>query len=316
MFSLRSASRFARTLCAVILVLSLSAVLPCAAQESGDLAAADSFAPREDAAESEKLTNEDVLKLSTAGLPPNVITAKISASETDFDTSVDTLLALSEAGIHPDVLAAMSEAGKKPAAPAPVAAAPVGGGGPVVVKHSASAAANVRANFEGTRCEAPGIYLEDGEDLTLIEPTAPGQAQSGGFLKLSTRRRVAIRGLKARVRIENAQPKFLFCFEETQAGLSYTTGGAVNPSEYLLVTMRLDEKQRQRYYVSAKVSKITGTERSGAASQYLHDIRFNRVKPGVYEVASDGNLARGEYSFYYPGIAGGEGSKLFPFGVD
>ena len=283
------------------------------------------------AQDSSALTNEDVIKLVKAGLPSAVIVAKISSSVTDFDTSVDALLALSAESIPPDVMTAMAEAGKQAPAPPPSPIAPAYPAasaqiGNATIRQSASVTANVRTNFVGTRCEEPGIYLDDGDTLKLIEPTTAGQSQSGGFMKLSHRNRVGIRGLRARVRIENQQPRFLFCFEESQSGLSYTTGGAVNPSEFLLVTMRLDQKQGQRYYVTAKVSKLTGTTRSGAASQYLHDLWYDRIKPGVFEAKPAEDLPTGEYAFYFAGNqqgamiafagAGGGGAKLFPFGVD
>lgn len=278
------------------------------------------------------LSNADVVALTEAGLPAPVIVAKIEASDTEFDTSVQTLVELAKAGVHADVVTAMVSAGNpKQPVTAPAAPAPV-----VNVQERASPSANVRTNFAGTRCEEPGIYLDDGDSLQLLEPTAPGQVQSGGFLKFSVRTRVAIRGLRARIRIENQQPKFLFCFEEAEGGLTYATRGAVNPSDFLLVTMRLDEKQRQRYYVTAKVSRITQTSRSGAASQYLHDLQFDRVQRGVFEAEAAQDLPKGEYAFYFGGGqqgapvpdldtaeggrpsvgAGAAGERLFPFGVD
>ncbi len=291
-------------------ILALGAVLPCVAQES------------------EKLTNADILKLSKAGLPANVITAKISSSETDFDMSIDTLLALSEAGVHADVLAAMAKAGKEAPAPAVSTVAPAAAG-EVVIRQSASAAANVQSNFEGTRCEGPGIYLDDGRDLKLIEPTTISQKQSGSgvFSRMtygiaSVKSRAAIRGARSSVRIENDQPKFLFCFEESQAGLSYTTKGAVNPSEFPLVSLYVNEKKRQRSFVIGKMNAWSGS-RSGATPEELRDIKYKRVKPGVYEAEPVEDIAKGEYAFYFAGesqtagsMGGGSGGKLFPFGVD
>ena len=60
------------------------------------------------------LTNEDVVRLANAGVGDAVIVPKIEASATAFDTSVDALLALSEAGIADDVIAAMVKAGSAP----------------------------------------------------------------------------------------------------------------------------------------------------------------------------------------------------------
>ena len=135
----------------------------------------------ESAQDSSALANEDVIKLVKAGLPSAVILAKISSSSTDFDTSVDALLALSAEGIPPDVLTAMAEAGKQAPAPSPspVAPAPPAASaqtGTATIRQSASVAANVQTNFVGARCEEPGIYLDDGGTLKLIEPTTPGQS--------------------------------------------------------------------------------------------------------------------------------------------
>ena len=53
------------------------------------------------------LTNEDVIRLTEAGIGAPVIVARIRAFPTAFDLSVDQLVALAEAGVDDDVLAAM-----------------------------------------------------------------------------------------------------------------------------------------------------------------------------------------------------------------
>ena len=59
----------------------------------------------------ETLSNQDILKMSQAGLGTPVIVAKIEASATAFDTGVDTLVALAEKGVDSDVLKAMVDTG-------------------------------------------------------------------------------------------------------------------------------------------------------------------------------------------------------------
>lgn len=275
------------------------------------------------------LSNADVVALAKAGLPAPVIVAKIEASDTKFDTSVQTLVELANAGVHADVVAAMVSAGnpKQPIA-APAASAPI-----VNLQTKASPSANVATNFQGTDCAGPGIYLRVGDTLDLLEPTTIAQQQSGsGVLSRmtygikSTKARAAIRGAKANIRIENEQPGFLFCFEESQAGLSYTTEGAVNPSEFPLVKLDSNSKKRQRSFVVGKINAWTGS-RAGATPEALRDINYERIKAGVYEAEPIQDLAPGEYAFYFSantpsgfagalGIGGGSGGKLFPFGVD
>jgi hypothetical protein len=67
------------------------------------------------------MTNADVIKLATAGLPDEVIVTAINqAASRNFDLSVDGLIALKTAGVHDAAITAMSRAGsasKEPAAP-------------------------------------------------------------------------------------------------------------------------------------------------------------------------------------------------------
>ncbi|MGB7924544.1 MAG: hypothetical protein WCF57_14990 [Pyrinomonadaceae bacterium] len=56
------------------------------------------------------LTNADVLEMLRAGLAPEIITAKIKASASRFDTSPDTLQELKKAGVPDAIVLAMVEA--------------------------------------------------------------------------------------------------------------------------------------------------------------------------------------------------------------
>ena len=62
----------------------------------------------------EVLTNADIVVLSDAGVPPVAIVNKINSTRTNFDTSVEQLVALSNAGVDASVLAAMTEQGASP----------------------------------------------------------------------------------------------------------------------------------------------------------------------------------------------------------
>lgn len=61
-------------------------------------------------AQGEVLDNQDIVNLTEAGLPAEVIVAKIESTATAFDTSAEKLVALVRAGVHADVLAAMAMA--------------------------------------------------------------------------------------------------------------------------------------------------------------------------------------------------------------
>ena len=82
-------------------------VYACAAWSAFALATED-----EDA-----LTNVDIIRLTEAGIAASVIVAKIEASATDFETSVDDILSLSRDGVDDTVVAAMVAVGGPSVAP-------------------------------------------------------------------------------------------------------------------------------------------------------------------------------------------------------
>ncbi len=282
--------------------------------------------------EVEVLTNEDVVRLTQSGLPASVIVAKIRSSQTDFDTSVDALVALSQAQVDAEVLEAMTNAG--------VPAASTGGDAAeadtlnIVSGTRASLVANVASKFEGTPCKSPGIFLSEEGSLVDLELTQPTSTKTGsGVLSSltygikSTKAKAMIRGARSQVRTSQRQPTFYFCFEEAQAGLSYQTTGAVNPSEFVLIAFDVLKKKEQRSFVTGKLNLWTGAS-GGSPPKQLRQVEYKKVVPGVYEVTSQ-RLESGEYAFYYggqattligffgPALGGASASgKVFAFGVD
>ena len=57
------------------------------------------------------LTNDDIIRMAKVGFGEAVIVAKIETSATDFDTSLDALVALKEAGVGDGVIAVMVKTG-------------------------------------------------------------------------------------------------------------------------------------------------------------------------------------------------------------
>ena len=283
-----------------LLILGLAA-LPAAGQEAGDV-----------------LTNDDVVRMAQAGLPAAVIVAKIQSSPTDFDTSVDTLLALSEAEIAPEILEAMAGAGAL-AAPSPDGAA----GEP------ASAAPGRMTNFEGTPCEYPGIFLSEGDSLVALELTQPSTSKTGsGFVSgltlglKSNKMKAIVRGGRSPVRTTDRDPSFYFCFEAPRASASNQMSGAANPEEILLIVMEALPRKQQRSFVAAKANRFGAS--GGTPPKQMRRVDYKEVAPGVYEVQAE-PLRVGEYAFFdYSGQvsqlgaygAGAASGKLFAFGVD
>jgi hypothetical protein len=55
-------------------------------------------------APSSPLSNQDIVSMVQAGLPPSVVEEEIKSSRTAFDTSVEALIALKEAGVADEIL--------------------------------------------------------------------------------------------------------------------------------------------------------------------------------------------------------------------
>jgi len=122
------------------------------------------------------LTNNDIVKMARVKLGDAIIISKIKASPCNFDTSVDALVKLKEAGVSDAVIQAMhdaQEAAKAPPEPAPPEPAPAG---PLAGHYvnNVSAVEYLDLGFDGKfslKAERTGIlagsYEVSGDALTL-----------------------------------------------------------------------------------------------------------------------------------------------------
>ena len=78
-------------------------------------------------ASEEVLANADIIALTEAWLPAQVILDKIGVTRTDFETTVEALVALAQAGVDPSVISAMTKAASTGEAAGAEAPRPVGG---------------------------------------------------------------------------------------------------------------------------------------------------------------------------------------------
>ena len=109
-----------------------------------------------------QLTNKDVLDLHKAGLPEQVLVAKIKSSQTNFDTSPSQLKELKAAGLADAVILAMVEA---PRVQAAAFSAPSMASSPTGTETAASEAAHSQP---GTLMVHRKIMLEDNTPVHLV----------------------------------------------------------------------------------------------------------------------------------------------------
>lgn len=257
------------------------------------------------AADEEILRNEDVVALVAAGVDGNVIAAKIDATATAFDTSVATLIALSEAGVGASVLEAMARA----SGPAPPP-----------------------SEFAGTRCPGPGVYVDAGDALIALDVDTVARIGDGGLLAsaadmaygiVPTRTRATIAGAAAALRVTMPRPEFWFCLPEQVA--AFHSPASVDPLGFVLVAHKVSRRRDERRFELAKFWLFGAS--MGPSRRKARPVAFTEVSANVFRATPEAPLAAGEYGFYYaavPSLAAyeylavseGVGGRVFSFGID
>jgi hypothetical protein len=265
------------------------------------------------------LTNNAIVEMVRAGLPVDVIIAKVQTSASNFDLSTDGLVALTGQGVDGRILRAMmlTERSGQPAN----YAAPAGVAG-VVDENSPNAPHDA------------GIYIyvhtTQGPRMLLVEPSVYVRGKMTGAFTTAitegiakTKWKAVLRGERAGTRVTDPNVVFYFYFENTRSGLSHADFGATNPNEFTL--LHLDVKKSSREVVMMSANAYTAA--SGLDEKKAVPYNVERVRPGVYRVIPAEPLTPGEYGFISgagnPYGAGGPGgiyvgarSKIFDFGVD
>ena len=259
----------------------------------------------------ETLTNATVIQLVKAGLGNDAVIAKIKATPGKYDLNTADLIALKDAGVPGDVIAAMI------AGPAKAEAAPV---------------AMSLTDINPMTPHPSGLYLIDtpANRLDRIDPTVSNQAKTGGIFGYaltmgiaSMSVKVAITGEAARVVSPSATPSFYFFFDASNPqtaniASSWSAGSAQtvsSPSEFTLI--RLMEKKGRR---EARVGSLNiGGAKTGVMDKDRIPFDYEMVREGVYKVTPKQPLEAGQYGFIYALTGGGTGgamtARIFDFSV-
>jgi len=272
-------------------LLVLSALVVVSAQDSAEV-----------------LTNEKVVTMVKAGLPPGIIITKIHSSKTNFDTSTEQLITLKNSKVPDEIITAMVNASSHDSS----AKAAIGAGD----------ATRTDPNDPMSAHEA-GIYLYQevrGEKLmTQLEPATSKQTKSGGFLASAVTYGIAkikfkasLSGASAPMQVPVARPVFYFYFEVKNSGLSTNSYYATSPNEFVLV--KFDQKSNSRE-VTVSQANAFGAQ-SGTMDKAARAFTVEKLSPGVYRVTPQEDLTEGEYGFYNGSNAQGASvAKIFDFSI-
>ena len=261
--------------------------------------------------EAETLTNTSVIELVHAGIGNEAIIAKIKATDGNYNLSTDDLIALKNAGVPGDVIAAMIAGRAKP---------------------EAAAQAMSLTDINPMTPHPSGLYLIDSpaNRLDRIDPTVSNQAKTGGIFGYaltmgiaSMSIKVAINGESARVVSPFATPSFYFFFDASNPATaniastwaSGSTQTVSSPSEFTLI--RLMEKEGRR---EARVGSLNiAGAKTGVMDHDRIAFDYEMVREGVYKVTLKQPLEPGQYGFIYALTGGGTGgamtARIFDFAV-
>jgi len=262
-------------------------------------------------AAAETLNNASVVSLVKAGIGNDAVIAKIKATPGKYDLNTEDLIALKNAGVPGEVIAAMI------AGPA---------------KAEAAAPAMSLTDINPMTPHPSGLYLIDttANRLSRIDPTVSNQAKTGGIFGYaltmgiaSMSMKVAISGEAAKVAAPSATPAFYFFFDASNPqtaniASSWSAGSAQtvsSPNEFTLI--RLMEKKGRR---EARVGSLNiGGAKTGVMDKDRIAFDYEMVREGVYKVTPKQPLEPGQYGFIYALSGGGTGgamtARIFDFSV-
>jgi|tagenome__1003787_1003787.scaffolds.fasta_scaffold20934416_1 hypothetical protein len=259
----------------------------------------------------ETLHNTSVVQLVRAGIGNDAVIAKIKATPGKYDLSTDDLIALKDAGVPGDVIAAMIAGPSK--------------------SESATPAMSV-TDINPMTPHPSGLYLIDtaARRLERIDPTVSNQAKTGGIFGYaltmgiaSMSVKVAISGEAARVVAPSLAPSFYFFFDASNPATAniasnWAAGSAQtvsSPSEFTLI--KLTEKAGRR---EARVGSLNiGGAKTGVMDHDRILFDYEMVREGVYKVRPKQSLEAGQYGFIYALSGGGTGgamtARIFDFAI-
>lgn len=249
----------------------------------------------------EPLRNEDVVKLTQAGLSEELVIAKINQAPTvEFDLEVEAIVKLKDDGVSEKVIQAMLERSSASpwgdSAARPAAGAPGGGAGELG-----------RVSQEDLGYDVIRVALASSEgDVPLRILRGEMSTVAMGLMAF-----MDYPGVKARVRTSDPRPTLLV---QSAAPL---TGG-----RYFLARLDVDQDDGVR---SLKISSAKGRLKAafGNSRTFLEpdhdwviDYRVEEAGPDLWRVIPREDLRPGEYGWYVDLGTGMQEAGLYGFGID
>jgi hypothetical protein len=261
-----------------------------------------------------QMNNDDIIKLSNAGISKKIILKKIAFSNCKFDTGTDALIALKNAKVDDAVINTMMD----PAAGLPASDKNI----------TASKLAPHPQDLPAPKLTASGIYYEAYSpkvDYLAVEPTTTNQSKQGGFgesmanhytMGISGKStKVGLANASANMVIEDARPVFYFYVERDGKSIDQVVessyDGVASPNDFVLIQATVTKRGRE---VEIARRNNYGSE-SGFAKGTM-PFRYKKISDRLYKVYFENDVPAGEYAFYYnKGSEQRKSLKLYDFSL-
>lgn len=233
----------------------------------------------------QEMTNDSVIKMTKAGLSPEIVASSVKSQPGHYDVSADGLIALKKAGVGDAVISAILAHNATPGSPA-AGSAVVGGDG-------------LGANGLPAGVDSTGVYYKD-KDGNWTEVNAEVvNFKTGGALKhIGTAGIVKgdlnghVAGFHSKLPLP-APAEFLLYLPE-----------GVSPGEYQLIRFRETSESREFRSLTGGV-----VHTSGGAARDTAEFSSKKIAPHLYAITLGGDIGKGEYGFLPP-LESGNGKSI------
>jgi len=233
----------------------------------------------------QELTNESVIKMTKAGLSPEIVAASVKSQPGHYDVSADGLIALKKAGVGDAVISAILAHNATPGA---ATAGASGGFGPPPGGAGGSDATGVNGLPAGV--DSTGLYYKN-KDGNWAEVNAEVvNFKTGGALKHIGTAGIVKGDLNGHVAGFHSKLPLTSPAEF----LVYLPEG-VSPGEYQLIRFRATSESREFRSLTGGV-----VHTSGGAARDTAEFTSKKIAPHLYAITLGGDIGKGEYGFLPP----------------
>lgn len=232
------------------------------------------------------ITNQDVIDMLDMGFSKEVIIAKIKNSATNFNTDIQILKDLKDAGVATEIIVSMVECN----------------GNSIITE------------------KRNGIYYIAGNDsLQKIIPSvfsgnsANTLATAFTYGIASTAMKSSINNAESTNIIQSNKPSFVFFFEDSNE--DYILSDAANPNMFVLV--ELDSKSNKRELKTGSINLFSGNN-IGVDEEKTIPFSIEVINNNTYRITPKIDLVSGEYCFFYQGtipVGGLSNKPIYDFSI-